>query len=81
MLPLRGNACQTFIREALNLSGADSCEELVLGCQRFHRVSAKDTRLELAYDAVVDLMPQLLQSVEMNIPLLHNVASEALVFL
>jgi hypothetical protein len=39
----------------LNLSGADSCEELVLGCQRFHRVSAKDMRLELVYDAVVDL--------------------------
>ena len=35
------NACQTLITESLELSGADSCEELLLGRQRFHWVFAK----------------------------------------
>jgi transglutaminase-like putative cysteine protease len=75
------NACQTLISEGLNVSGADSCEELALGCQRLHRVFAKNGGLQLAYEAVVDIKPDILKPQGLNIPLLHEVASEALVFL
>lgn len=71
------NACQTLISEALNVSGADSCEELVLGCERLHRVFAKNGSLHLVYEAVVDIKPEMLPPQGLNIPLLHEVASEA----
>jgi hypothetical protein len=63
------NACQTLTGEALNVSGADSCEELVLGCQRLHRVLPKTAWLQLAYEAVVDIKPDMLQPQGLNIPL------------
>jgi hypothetical protein len=75
------NSLQHVVSEDLQVAGADLCQELLIGCQRFHRIVGQKGRLELRYNAVVDINPEVLQAASLNIPLLHELPTEALVFL
>jgi transglutaminase-like putative cysteine protease len=75
------NSLQQVTTEDFHVAGAESCRELLVGGRRFHRVLAQTGRLELAYGAVVDVNPEILQPQRLNIPLLHEIPSEALVYL
>jgi hypothetical protein len=75
------NSLQQVTTEDFHVAGAESCQELLVGGRRFHRVLAQTGRLELTYGAVVDVNPEILQPQRLNIPLLHEIPSEALVYL
>jgi hypothetical protein len=48
------NSFQRIITEHFDLAGADSRQEMVIGGQRYHRVTAQSGSVELVYEAVVD---------------------------
>jgi hypothetical protein len=75
------NSLQQVVTEEFQVAGAESFEELLMGDRRFHRVVAQTGQLELGYDAVVDVNPEILQPESLNISLLRDLPTEALVFL
>src|SRR6202022_1316131 len=46
------NSFQRIITEHLEVGGAEYCQEMVIGGQRYHRVTAQNGLVELVYDAV-----------------------------
>ena len=54
------NSFQRIITEHFDLAGADSPQEMVIGGQRYHRVTAQSGLVELVYDAVVDASHEVL---------------------
>ena len=40
--------------EHLEVAGAEPCQEMLVGGQRYHRVTAKSGSVALKYEAVVD---------------------------
>jgi hypothetical protein len=74
------NSLQQIVTEEFQVAGAESCQELLVGYRRFHRVVAQPGQLELTYETVVDVDPEILQPQSLNIPLLHDLPPESLVF-
>ena len=54
------NSFQRVIREHFEVGGAERCQEMVIGGQRYHRVTAQSGSVELVYEAVVDATRELL---------------------
>ena len=75
------NSFQRVITEDLTVTGAGPPKELLNGEQRLHRVAATNGRLNLAYNAVVSVEPELLEDKGLDIAPLHELPLAALVFL
>ncbi len=54
------NSFQRTITEHLEVGGAEYCQEMAIGGQRYHRVTAQSGPVELVYDAVVDATHEVL---------------------
>ena len=54
------NSFQRIITEHFEFAGAESCEEVVIGGQRYHRLTAQSGSVELVYEAVVEATRELL---------------------
>jgi transglutaminase-like putative cysteine protease len=75
------NSFQRVITEDLTVTGAEPPKELLDGEQRLHRVAATNARLELLYNALVSVEPELLENKGLGVAPLHELPLEALVFL
>jgi transglutaminase-like putative cysteine protease len=75
------NSFQRVITEDLTVTGAGPPKELLNGEQRLHRVAATNGRLDLAYNAVVSVEPELLEDKGLDIAPLHELPLAALLFL
>jgi transglutaminase-like putative cysteine protease len=75
------NSFQRIITEDLTVTGAEPPKELLDGEQRLHRVAATNGRLELLYNAMVSVEPDLLEDKGLGVAPLHELPLEALVFL
>lgn len=75
------NSFQRVITEDLTVTGAEPPKELLDGEQRLHRVAATNGRLELLYNAMVSVEPELLEDKGLGVAPLHELPLEALVFL
>src|ERR1700739_3728119 len=75
------NSFQQGIKEDLTVTGAGPPKELLNGEQRLHRVAATNGRLDLAYNEVVSVEPELLEDKGLDIAPLHELPLGALVFL
>jgi transglutaminase-like putative cysteine protease len=75
------NSFQRVIKEDFTVTGAGPAKELLNGEQRLHRVAATNGRLELAYNVVVSVEPELLENKGLDVAPLHELPLEALVFL
>jgi transglutaminase-like putative cysteine protease len=75
------NPLQKVITEDFQLLGAASCQEFLIGRQRFHRVLSTVDRLELKYAAVVELNPKFLDPDSLEVRRLQDLPPEVLVFL
>ena len=76
------NSFQRIITERFEYAGAESCEEIVIGGQRYHRLTSKSRPVELIYEAIVDTTHELLGNPSgLQVPLFEHIPAEALVFL
>jgi transglutaminase-like putative cysteine protease len=76
------NSFQRIITEHFDLAGADSRQEMVIGGQRYHRVTAQSGSVELVYEAVVDVTHELFgDPSRLQVPLFEQIPAEALVFI
>ena len=75
------NSLQQVQTENLSLNGAQSEEELMQTGQRVHRVTANNVRLELNYQAVISVEPEILNAKTLDAAPLDQLPIEALVFL
>jgi transglutaminase-like putative cysteine protease len=75
------NSLQQIVNENVTVAGAEPAEELLKSGQRLHRVAATEGRLELSYNAVISVQPELLEASWLDVAPLHELPSEALVFL
>jgi transglutaminase-like putative cysteine protease len=75
------NSFQRVISEDLAVTGAEPPQELLDGQQRLHRIGGMNGRLELLYNAVVSVEPELLEDKGLDAAPLHELPLEALVFL
>ena len=53
------NPFQRIIAEHFDVTGAESCQETVIDGQRYHRLTSKTARVELSYEATVDVTHEL----------------------
>jgi len=71
------NSFQRIITEHIEVAGAESCQGMVIGGQRYHRVTAQSGPVALIYEAVVDATHELLgDPSRIQVPL-----SEAMAFI
>lgn len=76
------NSFQRIITERFEYAGAESCEEIVIGGQRYHRLTSKSRPVELIYETTVDTTHELLGNPSaLQVPLFEHIPAEALVFL
>jgi transglutaminase-like putative cysteine protease len=76
------NSFQRIITENFEVGGAECCQEMVVGGQRYHRVTAQSGLVELVYDAVVDATHEVLgDPSRIQVPLFEQIPAEALVFI
>ena len=76
------NSFQRIITEHLEVAGAECCQEIVIGGQRYHRLTSKSRPVELIYEAIVDTTHQLLgDPSRLQVPLFEHIPAEALVFI
>jgi transglutaminase-like putative cysteine protease len=76
------NSFQRIIAENFEVGGAECCREMVIGGQRYHRVTAQSGLVELVYDAVVDATFDVLGDPSgLQVPLFEQIPAEVLVFL
>ena len=76
------NSFQRIITERFEYAGAESCEEIVIGGQRYHRLTSKSRPVELIYETLVDTTHELLGNPSgLQVPLFEHIPAEALVFL
>ena len=54
------NSFQRIITEHFEVRGAVYCQEMAIGGQRYHRVTAQSGSVELVYEAVVEATRELL---------------------
>jgi hypothetical protein len=70
------------ITEHFEVGGAEYCQEMAIGGQRYHRVTAQSGPVELAYDAVVDATHEGLGDPSgLQVPLFEQIPAEALGFI
>jgi transglutaminase-like putative cysteine protease len=75
------NSLQQVRTENLALTGAQSEEELMQTGQRLHRITANSVRLELKYQAVISVEPEIVDVKTLDVAPLDQLPIEALVFL
>ena len=76
------NSFQRVITEHFEVAGAKSCQEMLIGGQRYHRVTAQSGSVALIYEAVVDATHELLgDPSRLQAPLFEQIPSEAMVFI
>jgi hypothetical protein len=76
------NMFQRITTEHLEVAGAESCQEMVIGSQRYHRVTAQFGPVELIYEAGVEATHELLGNPSgLQVPLFEQIPAEALVFI
>jgi transglutaminase-like putative cysteine protease len=76
------NPFQRIITEHFEVAGAESCREMVIGGQRYHRLTSKTGPVELIYEAVVDATHELLgDPSRLQVPLFEHIPAETLVFI
>jgi transglutaminase-like putative cysteine protease len=76
------NRFQRILTEHFEVTGAQSCQEMVIGDQRYHRATAQRGSVELIYEAGVEASHELLgDSGRLQVPLFEQIPPEALVFI
>ena len=76
------NSFQRIIKEHVDVAGADSCQEILIVGQRYHRVTSRRGPVELTYEAVVDTTHELLgDPSRIQVPLFGQIPAEAMVFI
>lgn len=76
------NLFQGITIEHFEVAGAKSCQEMVIGGQRYHRTTAQSGSVELIYHAGVETTYELLGDPgQLQVPLFEQIPAEALVFL
>jgi transglutaminase-like putative cysteine protease len=76
------NSFQRIITEHIEVAGAESCQGMVIGGQRYHRVTAQSGPVTLIYEAVVDATHELLgDPSRLQVPLFEQIPAEAMVFI
>jgi transglutaminase-like putative cysteine protease len=76
------NSFQRIITEHFEVGGAERCQEMAIGGQRYHRVTAQSGPVELVYDAVIDATHEVLGDPSgLQVPLFEQIPAEALVFI
>ena len=76
------NPFQRIITEHFEVAGAESCQEMVMEGQRYHRVTAQSGPVALIYEAVVDATHELLgDPSRLQAPLFEQIPIEAMVFI
>jgi transglutaminase-like putative cysteine protease len=76
------NSFQRIIKEHFEVAGAASCQEMLIGDHRYHRLTAQPGSVELTYEAVVDTTHELLgDPSRIQVPLFEQIPAEALVFI
>jgi len=76
------NSFQRITTEHFEVRGAEYCQEMAIGGQRYHRVTAQSGPVELVYDAVVDATHEVLGDPScLQVPLFEQIPAEALVFI
>ncbi len=75
------NPFQRIVTEHFEVAGAESCQETVIGGQRYHRMTSKTGPVELNYEATVDVKHELFgDPSRLQVPLFEHIPAEALVF-
>jgi transglutaminase-like putative cysteine protease len=75
------NSFQRIITEHFDVAGVESCQEMVIDGQRYHRATSKSGPVELIYEATVDATHELLgDPSRLQVPLFEHIPTEALVF-
>ena len=76
------NSFQRLTTERFEVAGAKSCQEMVVGGQRYHRATAQSGSVELIYEAGVEATHERLGDPgQLQVPLFEQIPAEALVFL
>jgi transglutaminase-like putative cysteine protease len=76
------NSFQRITKEHFQVAGAESCQEMVIGHQRYHRATAQSGPVELVYEARVEATHELLgDPARLQVPLFEQIPSEALLFI
>lgn len=74
------NPFQRIITEHFEVAGAESCQEMVMDGQRYHRITAQSGPVALIYEAVVDATHELLgDPSRLQVPLFEQIPTEAMV--
>jgi transglutaminase-like putative cysteine protease len=76
------NSFQRLTSERFEVAGAKSCQEMVIGGQRYHRATAQSGSVELIYEAGVEATHEILEDPgQLQVPLFEQIPADALVFL
>jgi hypothetical protein len=76
------NSFQHITKEHFQVIGAEFCQEMVIGHQRYHRATAQSGPVELVYEARVEATHELLGDPgRLQVPLFEQIPSEALLFI
>jgi transglutaminase-like putative cysteine protease len=76
------NIFQRITTEHFEVIGANSCQEMVIAGQRYHRATAQSGPVELIYEAGVEVTQELLgDPSRLQVPLFEQIPPEALVFI
>jgi transglutaminase-like putative cysteine protease len=76
------NSFQRITTEHFEVAGAKSCQEMVIGGQRYHRATAQSGPVELIYEARVEATHELFgDPSRLQVPLFEQIPAEALVFI
>jgi transglutaminase-like putative cysteine protease len=76
------NSFQRITKEHFQVTGAESCHEMVIGHQRYHRTTAQSGPVDLFYEARVEATHELLgDPAQLQVPLFEQIPSDALLFI
>jgi len=76
------NSFQRIITEHFEVRGVEYSQEMAIGGQRYHRVTAQTGPVELVYEAAVDATHETFgDSSRLQVPLFEQIPVEALVFI
>jgi transglutaminase superfamily protein len=76
------NKFQRLAHEHFAVTGAKSCQEMVINGQRYHRATAESGTVDLLYQAEVDAAHELPGDPDrLQVPLFEQIPADALVFL
>jgi hypothetical protein len=76
------NLFQQIVTEHFEVTGAEGCQELVIGGRRYHRATARRGPVELIYEANVRVTHELLGvPARFQVPLFEQIPPEALIYI